>query len=86
MEDKLHDYQGFTGRLHQWRDNVKEKISSFREQNPGNIVELAKNTATGQLKGNVNADQDYSHIYRLVRLKSKLIFEFGSYSGIQPDL
>ncbi|XP_061399441.1 proton-associated sugar transporter A [Musca vetustissima] len=62
--EKLHEYQGFTGRLHEWRDNIKEKIVGFREQNPGNIVELAKNTANDQLKGNANANQDYSHIYR----------------------
>uniref|UniRef100_A0A1I8NID2 Major Facilitator Superfamily protein n=1 Tax=Musca domestica TaxID=7370 RepID=A0A1I8NID2_MUSDO len=62
--DKLRDYQGFTGRLHEWRDNIKEKLSGFREQNPENIVDLAKNTANSQLKGNANANQDYSHIYR----------------------
>ncbi|XP_059219473.1 proton-associated sugar transporter A [Stomoxys calcitrans] len=62
--EKLHEYQGFTGRFHQWRDNVREKISNFREQNPSNIVELAKTTANDQLKGNANANQDYSHIYR----------------------
>lgn len=62
--EKLHEYQGFTGRLHQWRDNIKESFSNFRDQNPSNIVELAKTTATDQLKGNANADQDYSHIYR----------------------
>lgn len=64
MEEKLHDYQGIAGRLHQWRDNIKEHISNFREQNPSNIVELAKTTAVDQLKGNASADQDYSHIYR----------------------
>ncbi|XP_073848524.1 loss of visual transmission [Musca autumnalis] len=62
--EKLHEYQGFTGRLHEWRDNIKEKITGLRDQNPGNIVELAKNTANDQLKGNANANQDYSHIYR----------------------
>ncbi|XP_037828373.1 proton-associated sugar transporter A [Lucilia sericata] len=62
--EKLHEYQGFTGRLHQWRDNIKESVSNFRDQNPNNIVELAKTTATDQLKGNASADQDYSHIYR----------------------
>lgn len=66
MEEKLHDYQGFAGRLHQWRDNIKEHISNYRDQNPSNIVELAKSTAVDQLKGNASADQDYSHIYRFI--------------------
>lgn len=62
--EKLHEYQGFTGRLHQWRDNVKETFSNLREHNTTNIVDLAKTTASDQLKGNASADQDYSHIYR----------------------
>lgn len=62
--EKLHEYQGFTGRLHELRDNIKEKVSRYHEQTPSNIVELAKNTANDHLKGNANADQDYSHMYR----------------------
>ena len=62
--EKLHEYQGCTGRLHQWRDSLKEWFSNFREQNPSNIIDLAKTTAADQLKGNTSANQDYSHIYR----------------------
>lgn len=62
--EKLHEYQGFSGRFHEWRDNIKERFTSFREQHPENLVDLAKNTAGDQLKGNASVDQDYSHIYR----------------------
>lgn len=62
--EKLHEYQGITGRLHQWRDNIKEKYSSINQENSTNIFEKAKNTALDQLKGNASANADYSHIYR----------------------
>uniref|UniRef100_A0A1A9VFU1 Proton-associated sugar transporter A n=1 Tax=Glossina austeni TaxID=7395 RepID=A0A1A9VFU1_GLOAU len=58
--EKLNEYQGFTGQLHQWRDNVKERVDRLRETGPPNIIGLAND----QLKGNAAADQDYSHIYR----------------------
>lgn len=62
--EKLHEYQGLTGRLHQWRDNVKEKYTSINNQGFTNIFEKAKTTASDQLKGNASANVDYSHIYR----------------------
>ena len=60
--EKLHDYQGFAGRMHEWRDNIKEKVNQFREQD--NIVDIAKSTANDQLKGNASISQDFSHLYR----------------------
>lgn len=60
--EKLHEYQGLTGRLHQLRDNIKEKFSN--QENPGNFLTKVKTTALDQLKGNASANVDYSHIYR----------------------
>ncbi|XP_067620842.1 proton-associated sugar transporter A-like isoform X2 [Eurosta solidaginis] len=62
--EKLHDYQGVSGRMHDWRESLKEKIVGFKEGNKVNIFEIAKNTVSDQLKGNKSAFQDYSHIYR----------------------
>lgn len=60
--EKLHEYQGLTGRLHQLRDNIKEKYSN--QENPSNFLTKVKTTALDQLKGNASANVDYSHIYR----------------------
>lgn len=61
--EKLHEYQGLTGRLHQWRDNIREKYSTNQE-NSTSFLERVKSTAKDQLKGNASANADYSHIYR----------------------
>lgn len=68
--EKLHSYQGFTGRIHEIRDNVKTKIASWRETHEGeNIVDLskdyAKKVATGRSDGGGKSSSgDFSHIYR----------------------
>lgn len=60
--DKLHEYQGLTGRFHNFRDIVKEKFANYKDAQ--HLVTVAKTTANDQLKGNASADQDFSHIYR----------------------
>ncbi|KAL5285106.1 hypothetical protein ACFFRR_007070 [Megaselia abdita] len=62
--EKLHEYQGWSGRFHEWRDNIRSKFTNFREEHPEGLVELAKTSASNQMKGNANAAQDYSHVYR----------------------
>lgn len=55
--DKLHSYQGFSGRLHEWRDDLKAKFSNWRDDREGD--NLTKQGGKG------GADEaDYSHIYR----------------------
>jgi len=61
--EKLHEYQGFVGRLHQFRDKIKEKIS-MNQENSTSFLEKVKSSARDQLKGNARANADYSHIYR----------------------
>lgn len=58
--DKLHSYQGFSGRLHEWRDDLKAKFSSWREDREGD--NLTKQLGQGG-KGSAE-EADYSHIYR----------------------
>lgn len=60
--EKLHEYQGFSGRLHEWRDEIKSKFSSFRENHEGdNLVDITKSFSGQKGKGD---QEDYSHIYR----------------------
>ncbi|XP_055385034.1 proton-associated sugar transporter A [Condylostylus longicornis] len=80
--EKLHDYQGWQGRLHEFRDNAKERFASFREQHPENLAEAAKNAALGTLKGNASADQDFSHIYRR-KTRLELIRVSAAVMGIE---
>lgn len=68
--DKLHSYQGFSGRFHEWRDDLKAKYSNWREDHEGeNLVDLtktlARNAAGNSAQGG-NDKEDYSHIYRSV--------------------
>ncbi|XP_032597718.1 proton-associated sugar transporter A [Drosophila grimshawi] len=77
--EKLNEYQGLTGRLHQWRDNIKEKYSDV---NPTNFVEKAKSSALDQLKGNASANVDYSHIYRY-KTRAELIRVSAAVMGIE---
>ena len=66
--EKLHNYQGWSGRLHTLRDDIHSKISTWRESHENdNIVDLTKNYArkisTGRCEEN-GKDNDYSHVYR----------------------
>lgn len=62
--EKLNEYQGWTGRLHEFRDNVKEKC---RENSHGNVVQalIQRCLSTGPASdGEAGNEPDYSHIYR----------------------
>lgn len=62
--DKLHSYQGFSGRFHEWRDDLKAKFANWREDHEGdNLVDLTKNIARNTGQGS-DDKEDYSHIYR----------------------
>ncbi|XP_036322126.1 proton-associated sugar transporter A-like [Rhagoletis pomonella] len=85
--EKLHEYQGISGRLHDWRESCKERFSKLKENYSINIFEIAKNSADDQLKGNASASQDYSHIYRhktrleLVRISAAVMGIEFSYAA-----
>uniref|UniRef100_A0A0A1WQY2 Membrane-associated transporter protein n=1 Tax=Zeugodacus cucurbitae TaxID=28588 RepID=A0A0A1WQY2_ZEUCU len=62
--EKLNEYEGFSGRLHHWRESFKDFILTQRERDSTNIFQFFKNTASKNLSGNISATQDFSHIYR----------------------
>ncbi|KAG5666200.1 hypothetical protein PVAND_017617 [Polypedilum vanderplanki] len=82
--EKLHSYQGWSGRVHEIRDNVKAKISSWRENHEGdNIVDLSKDYARKISKGQSETGKDdFSHIYRR-KTRSELIRLSASVMGIE---
>ncbi|XP_070072328.1 proton-associated sugar transporter A isoform X2 [Drosophila takahashii] len=76
--EKLHDYQGITGRFHQWRDNIKEIYENFQENNSTNLVATVKS----QLKGNASANKDFSHVFR-TKTRAELIRVSAAVMGIE---
>lgn len=65
--EKLHSYQGWGGRLHEWRDAIRQRFGSWREDHAEtSLMEMVKRNMRDQTAA--NADQtnsnDYSHIYR----------------------
>lgn len=60
--DKLHSYQGWIGRFHEWREILRERYSSWRQENPQTIIELLQKQVHGE--PSESYDADYSHIYR----------------------
>jgi hypothetical protein len=76
MVEKLHNYQGFLGRLHAWREDVREKWCAWREEHSGyqeghdsgfplRLFCKKSRRAEPQLESPVGHDAlKYSHIYR----------------------
>lgn len=68
MAEKLYEYEGCIGRLHAFRDNLKERINTWKESHPDGVLKGVKDTIlsrNGQ-KNDPNSVvyEDYSHIYR----------------------
>lgn len=63
--DKLHSYQGWGGRFHEWRDNARSRYTNWREENRDqNLMDMAKTYARKMSTVETRGDEDYSHIYR----------------------
>lgn len=68
MAEKLHEYQGFVGRLHGLRDNLKEKLNAWKESHPEGLLKSWKDKF-GAPEGPSDVEggavcEDFSHIYR----------------------
>lgn len=76
MAEKLYEYQGFLGRIHQTRDEYKEKWIRFKE-NRGGLTEAIKDKfwAKGQDR-RYSENEDFSHIYRWVYFSNPKIKMF----------
>lgn len=63
--EKLHEYQGWGGRFHEWRDTIREKCVNWRDEHPGNVIEIVKKAVADAVKSDEDQN-DYSHIHRFV--------------------
>uniref|UniRef100_A0A336M410 CSON011274 protein n=1 Tax=Culicoides sonorensis TaxID=179676 RepID=A0A336M410_CULSO len=96
MVDKLHEYQGFAGRFHEWRDNVKAQYTTWREENrQQSLLQLLINKVTPSPGGGLNPDEntncnglsdsnanDYSNIYRS-KSRGELVRVSSAVMGIE---
>lgn len=62
--EKLHSYQGWIGRLHEWQQSFRERFTNWRQENPETVIELLKKQVSNRATTRDNAD--YSHIYRSI--------------------
>ncbi|XP_077297213.1 loss of visual transmission [Arctopsyche grandis] len=92
MVDKLHEYEGWLGRAHIWRDQIRARVTNW--QKPIILKDLQAKLSgkprpptdleISQVK---KSDEDYSHIYRkktrreLVRISSAVMGIEFSYAG-----
>ncbi|XP_063532803.1 proton-associated sugar transporter A [Cydia strobilella] len=91
MADKLHEYQGVTGRLHGVRDKCKEKWSQWKEEHPKGVKETFKDSLFGiphsEGPGRVWQESVYSDIFRrksrieLMRISAAVMGIEFSYAG-----
>ncbi|CAG9818040.1 unnamed protein product [Phaedon cochleariae] len=80
MAEKLYEYQGCIGRLHQVRDDVREKYHSWKESHPGGFSGWLKEHIFERKQSDRN--QDFSHIYRR-KSKKELVRVSAAVMGIE---
>ncbi|XP_064212373.1 proton-associated sugar transporter A isoform X1 [Tribolium castaneum] len=73
--EKLHEYEGFVGRLHTLRDHVKDRWNTWKDENPG-VFQRHEKTPPGVVY------EDYSHIYRR-KTRTELIRISAAVMGIE---
>ncbi|KAJ8733435.1 hypothetical protein PYW08_001733 [Mythimna loreyi] len=92
MADKLHEYQGVTGRLHGARDRYRERWTRWKEQHPRGVRDVVAETLFGipnsdEPRERVWQDSAYSDLYRrksrieLMRISAAVMGIEFSYAG-----
>ncbi|XP_059056736.1 proton-associated sugar transporter A [Achroia grisella] len=92
MAEKLHEYQGFTGRLHSARDRYKERWSQWKEQHPQGVKDVIRETLFGipsseETPERVWQDSEYKDLFRrksrieLMRISAAVMGIEFSYAG-----
>lgn len=66
--EKLQSYQGYLGRFHEWRDEVKDNCRNWREGNTvrcwEDVKSVFKNLSSSIYGDEDSSHNDFSHIYR----------------------
>lgn len=85
MVDKLHEYQGLTGRVHGIRDKAREKWDSWREWRDTLPTDRGLAGIVGHLRGPPKPErslEDYAHIYRR-KTRMELVRVSAAVMGIE---
>ncbi|GJQ74265.1 hypothetical protein Trydic_g19165 [Trypoxylus dichotomus] len=84
MVEKLHEYEGFTGRLHEYRDAVKERWQNWRSERSFDVFGIFKRLfyATPSNRQQEPVQEDYSHIYRR-KTRNELVRISAAVTGIE---
>ncbi|XP_015604652.1 proton-associated sugar transporter A isoform X2 [Cephus cinctus] len=85
MVDKLHEYEGFTGRVHGFRDKLKEKWESWKELKRDIPTDQGIEGFLNHLRGPPKLERtldDYSHIYRK-KTRGELVRVSAAVMGIE---
>lgn len=94
MVDKLHEYEGLAGRVHDVRDKFKEKWETWKEWKNGIPMDQGIEGFLNHLRGPPKLERsldDYAHIYRYVNslfsysFSFFLSFSFISLHPTRPD-
>lgn len=67
MVDKLHEYEGLTGRIHGVRDTFREKFEGWKEWKREIPTDKGLAGLVNHLRGPPKLErtlEDYSHVYR----------------------
>lgn len=66
MAEKLYEYEGVSGAIRRWRDNLRETWQEWKDGHPGGVIGVLNEVLF--LKKENRRDsvvyEDYSHIYR----------------------
>lgn len=74
--EKLHSYQGWIGRFHEWRESFRERLSNWRQENPETVIELLKKRVHSESSSRDVAD--FSHINRFLSNFSSVLYSFST--------
>ncbi|XP_026674802.1 proton-associated sugar transporter A isoform X2 [Ceratina calcarata] len=85
MVDKLHEYEGFAGRVHDVRDKFKEKWETWKEWKNGIPMDQGIAGILGHLRGPPKLErtlEDYEHVYRR-KTRGELVRVSAAVMGIE---
>ncbi|XP_076681170.1 loss of visual transmission isoform X2 [Andrena cerasifolii] len=85
MVDKLHEYEGFAGRVHDVRDKIKEKWEVWKEWKNGVPLDRGVEGFLNHLRGPPKLERtldDYAHVYRK-KSRGELVRVSAAVMGIE---
>lgn len=85
MVDKLHEYEGLTGRIHGVRESIRERWSVWKEWKNGLNLDQGLEGLRHHLRGPPKLERtlnDYSHVYRK-KTRAELVRVSAAVMGIE---